>query len=369
MRSVELIIDGQWGSTGKGLLAGYLAEKHAPQVLACALSPNAGHTLVLADGTKLVHKMLPLGICSPSLECIILGPGSLIDLDALWIEIQNAERLGLLKSDLPIYIHKAAAAVLDRHRASESEGGTAPGSTRKGVGAAQIERIARRPDSNNIIGLLPQDHPIFERIELVSTAQLQQIYLEAQRIQIEGCQGYSLSIYHGQYPYVTSRDVTSTQLMADAGLPLLRLSAINVYGVFRTYPIRVANRPASGEWSGPTYPDSTETTFEAIGQAQELTTVTQLPRRIFTFSYQQAVEACVQNRVDRIFLNFAQYCPTWNELRDIWNRLSDCATVAYLGFGPSTADIVRVGSPTLGEDHVREIYERARATSGDRPMG
>jgi adenylosuccinate synthase len=360
MRSVELIIDGQWGSTGKGLLAGYLAEKHAPQVVACALSPNAGHTLVLANGTKLVHKMLPLGICSPSLECIVLGPGSLIDLDSLWAEIQNAEQLKLMPANIPIFVHKAAAVVLDRHRAAESDGGTAPGSTRKGVGAAQVERIQRKPETNNVIGLLQQDHPIFNRIELVSTIELQRIYLEAERIQIEGCQGYSLSLYHGQYPYVTCRDVTSTQLMADVGLPLLRLSAINVYGVFRTYPIRVANRPASGEWSGPTYPDSQETTFEAIGQPQELTTVTQLPRRIFTFSYQQAVEACVQNRVDHIFLNFAQYCPTWNELRHIWNQLNDCATVAYLGFGPSITDIVRVGSPTLGEDRVRDIYERNR---------
>jgi adenylosuccinate synthase len=363
MRSVELIIDGQWGSTGKGLLAGYLAEKHGPQVLACALSPNAGHTLVLADSTKLVHRMLPLGICSPSLECIVLGPGSLIDLDALWEEILHVEQLGLLAANVPIFVHKTAAVVLDRHRAAESAGGIAPGSTRKGVGAAQIERIQRKPDACNIIGLIPQDHPAFGRIELISTAQLQRIYLEAERIQIEGCQGYSLSIYHGQYPYVTCRDVTSTQLMADAGLPLMRNSAINVYGVFRTYPIRVANRPASNEWSGPTYPDSQETTFEAIGQAQELTTVTQLPRRIFTFSHQQAIEACVQNRVDRIFLNFAQYCPTWDKLRDIWNRLNDCATVAYLGFGPSITDVVRVGSPTLGEDHVREIYERTRAAS------
>jgi adenylosuccinate synthase len=362
MRSVELIVDGQWGSTGKGLLAGYLAQNHAPQVLACALSPNAGHTLVLADSTKLVHKMLPLGICSPALESIVLGPGSLVDMDALWQEICNAEQLGLLSPSLPIYVHKAAAVVLEHHRTAEFDGGTAPGSTRKGVGAAQIQRIQRRPDACNIIGLIEQSHPIFNRIKLASTSDLQRIYLEAERIQIEGCQGYSLSIYHGQYPYVTCRDVTSTQLMADAGLPLLRLSAVNVYGVFRTYPIRVANRPASGEWSGPTYPDSIETTFEAIGQPQELTTVTQLPRRIFTFSYQQAVEACVQNRVDRIFLNFAQYCPTWEELRDIWNRLSDCGTVAYLGFGPSVADIVRVGSPTLGEDHVRTIYERARAS-------
>lgn len=363
MRAVEVIVDGQYGSTGKGLFAGYLARQHSPTVLACALSPNAGHTLILEDGTKLVHKMLPLGITSPELETIVLGPGSLIDLDALHAEIQHAESIGLLKSSAQILVHECAAVVLDRHREAESQGGTAPGSTRKGVGAAQIERIQRKPDLNNVIGLQPKDHPVFERIQLVQTQHLQRVYLEANRIQVEGCQGYSLSIYHGQYPYVTCRDVTTYSLLADCGMPHMRWSAVSVYGVFRTYPIRVANRPASGEWSGPTYPDSAETTFEAIGQAQELTTVTQLPRRIFTFSHQQAIESCVQNKVDFIFLNFAQYCTSWDELRDIWLRLNECSMVSYLGFGPTLADVVRVGSPKITEDHVREIYERTRAAS------
>jgi adenylosuccinate synthase len=361
MRSVEVIMDGQYGSTGKGLFAGYLASKHNPEVLACALSPNAGHTLILEDGTKLVHRMLPLGIVSDSLHTIVLGPGSLIDLDALWEEIQNAEMLGLLSESVRICVHQNAAVVTNRHRDAESDGGTAPGSTRKGVGAAQIERIRRKPDENNIIGLMQPVHPVFDRISLASTHELQRIYLEANRIQVEGCQGYSLSIYHGQYPYVTCRDVSTYSLLADCGMPYMRWSAVTVYGVFRTYPIRVANRPTSGEWSGPTYPDSQETTFEAIGQAQELTTVTQLPRRIFTFSHQQAIESCVQNKVDFIFLNFAQYCTSWKDLRDLWLRLNECSMVSYLGFGPKIDDIVRVGSPNITEEHVREIYERARA--------
>lgn len=369
MRTVEVIIDGQYGSTGKGLLAGCLAKTHHPEVLACALSPNAGHTLVLEDGTKLIHKMLPLGIISSALHTIVLGPGSLIDLDSLWAEIQNAEQLGLLSTAVRIVIHQNAALVLERHRDAESDGGTAPGSTRKGVGAAQIERIKRQPDRNNIIGYAPKDHAIFNRIDLVSTAELQQIYLDATRIQVEGCQGYSLSVYHGQYPYVTCRDVTTHTLLADCGMPFMRWSSVSVYGAFRTYPIRVANRPASGEWSGPSYPDSKETTFQAIGQPQELTTVTQLPRRIFTFSRQQAIEACVQNKIDHIFLNFAQYCPTWAELRDIWLSLDECAHVAYLGFGPSIADAIRVGSPSITAEHVRQVYERTRATTGDSSVG
>lgn len=363
MPLIEIIQDCQWGSTGKGLFAGFLAQQHQPDILAMAPSPNAGHTLVLADGTKVVHRMLPLGITSSALQAIVLGPGSLVDLDALHQEILNARQLGLLRPEVSIYVHRAAAVVLQRHRDAEAEGGTAPGSTRKGVGAAQIDRVKRSPQSCNIIGLLDPSHPVFGAIKLLDTQEMQRIYLEANWIQIEGCQGYSLSVYHGQYPYVTCRDVTATSLLADVGMPLRRNATIRVHGIFRTYPIRVANRPASDEWSGPTYPDSVETTFGALGQPQELTTVTQLPRRIFTFSHQQALEACVQNRVDSVFLNFCQYCPDWETLKDLWLRLEESAPVGYMGFGPTIADVIRIGSPSITEPHLKQIYENYRTSA------
>jgi len=364
MSSIEIIQDCQWGSTGKGLLAGYLGKHHGPDVLAMAPSPNAGHTYVDENGKALIHRMLPLGITSPRVKTIVLGPGSLIDLDVLWDELHFAKiDSGRLSKDVEVLVHESAAVVMNRHREAESEGGTAPGSTRKGVGAAQAERIQRRPNIYNIIGLITPNHPVFDHIRLVGTPELQRIYCESERIQVEGCQGYSLSIYHGQYPYVTCRDVTVHSLLADCGMPLMRLAGMQVYGTFRTYPIRVANRPASGEWSGPTYPDSSETTFEALGMPQELTTVTKLPRRIFTFSYQQAIEACVQNRVNHAFLNFCQYCPEWRMLRDIWLKLNECTNVQFMGFGPRVTDVVRIGAPQITENHIKEIYERTRATA------
>ena len=366
MSSISLIQDCQWGSTGKGLFANYLGSQHRPDVLAMAPSPNAGHTFITKENVRIIHRMLPCGIGAPGLRSIVLGPGSLLDLDVLYAEIKFARMMQLIPEQVVIYVHLAAAVVLDRHRQAESDGGTAPGSTRKGTGAAQIERVRRDPAQNNIIGLMPQDHPVFGLIELIDTHQMQRVYLEADSIQVEGCQGYSLSVYHGQYPYVTCRDITSTALLAQVGMPMRRTTAITVYGVFRTYPIRVANRPASGEWSGPTYPDSTETTFEALGQHQELTTVTQLPRRIFTYSHQQAIEAIVQNRVDFVFLNFCQYCPDWPTLRDIWLRLEEAAIVRYMGFGPHASQIIKVGSPTINEGHIFDIYQRSRATNADR---
>ena len=361
MTSFELLIDGQFGSTGKGLFAGWLARHHNPDVLAMAPSPNAGHTLVDGD-IRLVHKMLPLGIFSASLQAIVLGPGSILNLDYLQAEIENLQQLDLLGKHIEIYVHRNAAVVLPEHREAEANGGTAPGSTRQGVGAAQAARILRRPDNSNVVSE-HQYHPVFEHLTMVDTPELQSIYLNAQRVQIEGCQGYSLSVFHGMYPHVTCRDVTTAALLSDCGVPMPSMRSMHVYGAFRTYPIRVANRPESGEWSGPTYSDSFEIDFSDLGVEQELTTVTKLPRRVFTFSENQAIEACVQNRIDSAFLNFAQYPPDFATLRDIWLRLNDAARVGFVGFGPSVSDVYRIGAPGIANDHLESLYERYRRAS------
>jgi len=354
MRTV--IIDGQFGSTGKGALAGYLGQVNSPEIISCAFSPNAGHTFARKDGFKMIHKMIPLGITSPSLRAIVFGPGTLIDTDAFVHEVREAKLAGYLE-DVSLLVHRNAALVLDRHRDAESEGGTAPGSTRKGCGEAQMERVKRNPTLNNTVAAnVCSDlvNPSFYgMIELVDTPYLQRVF-RSLNVQIEGCQGYSLSVYHGTYPYCTYRDVSTHSLLADCGVPYDQVKGMTVWGCFRTYPIRVANRPEDGEWSGPCYIDSTEISFEDIGQKQELTTVTKLPRRIFTFSHRQAKEACLQNGIELSFLNFAQYCHSFSQLRQLVVDMEEYTKVALLGFGPKESDIFNFTTYKA----LKEQYER-----------
>ncbi|MEK9630243.1 MAG: adenylosuccinate synthetase [Synechococcus sp.] len=352
--TIDLILDCQFGSTGKGLFASYLAERHAPDVIAYAPSPNAGHTFY-HNGQEVIHKMLPSGVTSPDLRTIVLGPGSLLDLDRLYREIT---RLGDCGIPCPaILIHENAAIVQDRHREAESKGEGAPGSTRQGTGEAQAERILRKKDGDPI---LAKDMTLQDSVRIIGTAEMQQVYYRAKRLQVESAQGYSLSIYHGDYPHVTCRDVTTASILSDTGVPIMR--QMNVYGTFRTYPIRVANR--DGRSSGPCYDDSKEVSFASLGLKQELTTVTKLPRRIFTWSQQQAIEACNQNRVNSAFLNFAQYPPTFAELRHIWHSLSEGTNVQYLGFGPTASDVYRVGDPSIDFARVEKLWRRYRTAAG-----
>lgn len=309
---LHMIIDLQFGSTGKGLLAGYLALKNNYDTVMTAWAPNAGHTFIEhAGGHKWIHTMLANGIVSKRLKRVLLGPGSLINPEALAKEISDAHTLGYLK-DVQILIHPHAAVVLERHREEEALTMTGIGSTKKGVGAAMADRIARRVVGANVAANGLGNELLDSYV--CTMDEYNQAIDASDRILIEGAQGFSLSMYHGFYPYCTSRDVTPFQILADVGMPLTKvmMHQLNVFGTMRTCPIRVANRyNESGDmvgWSGPCYDDQVELDWEEdFGMKPELTTVTKLPRRIFSFSEKQTEEAIRMCAPNTVFLNFANY--------------------------------------------------------------
>lgn len=349
----NIIIDLQFGSTGKGLIAGYLAERDAPDTIVTAWAANAGHTYIDKDGRKFVHTMLANGIVSRRLDRVMLGPGSVIDPVNLAREIDEA---GALMNTVELFIHPSAAIITQRHRDEEAGPMTKIGSTKKGCGAAAIQRIRRDPDDLNTAGCLGKPHPLLVEHGLghcVVSAQEYQAHLAKARVlQVEGAQGYSLSMYHGFYPFTTSRDVTVHQMLADCAIPAHMAKWLRVVGTARTYPIRVANRfddsGAQVGFSGPCYDDQHEISFADIGQEVELTTVTKLPRRIFTFSHEQLAEAVRMNGVDELFLNFVNYVKPDDRrefLDDVRRTLSGSGTAAqlmYLGHGPSANDVTEV---------------------------
>jgi len=341
-KKVVLICDLQFGSTGKGLLAGYIAERDAPDTIVTAWGSNSGHTYINSNGRKFVHTMLGNGIVSPNLNKVMIGPGSLINPDNLIKEISQCEDV-IAGAD--IMIHPHATIITDEHVDIENKTMTSIGSTKKGVGAALIQKIQRNPHNMNIAVSALDDSPLSQFV--VSSEQYNAALDSAKNILIEGAQGFSLGINSGFYPYVTSRECTPAQIATDAGVPVGWLT--DIIGAMRTFPIRVANRyDEDGEqigWSGPHYSDQKEITFESIGVEPELTTVTQLPRRIFTFSEQQAKEAMRVCRPTEIFMNFMNYmdddglAPAL--IRDI-NRV--CRKhggrgTRYLGYGPTVNDI------------------------------
>lgn len=350
MHKLDMVLDFQYGSTGKGLIAGWLAKRMEYDTVTCAFATNAGHTYRDGELTVMTQQ-LPTGIISPTVKNILIGPGALIHAETLRKEI---ERYGHFLEGKRLLIHPNAAVVEDYHARNEGMWGyTKIGSTAKGVGAAMIERIMRDPESANTTAMrwgVPRvlssilHHTLAKYV--VTTDEYDEVMAQSDRCLVEGAQGFSLSMYHGPYPYTTSRDVTPWQVAADCGLPFKWASSIQVIGTLRTFPIRVNNRDGS---SGPAYPDQHELTWDRIGVDPELTTVTKLPRRVFTFShlqFQKALWHCGTYWQTKLFLNFANYLepdqviPMIKALEKSSQPLNiNHAKVCWVGWGPDDSDV------------------------------
>lgn len=342
---IHMVMDFQFGSTGKGLLAGWLAKREGYDTAVCSFATNAGHTYIDKErGLYVMTQQLPTAITSPTVKNIVIGPGALIHIPTLMSEINRYKNLLAGKY---LLIHPHAAIVTSEHEIAEMAGGmTKIGSTAKGVGAAMIQRIRRDPDAMNVAGKYPEIEHLVAHPD-----QIREVLDAAENVIIEGAQGFSLSMYHGMYPYTTSRDVTPWQISADCGLPFKWAPYIKVMAAVRTYPIRVNNRDGT---SGPGYDDQPELDWQELGLNPEKTTVTKLPRRIFQFSQFQMEEAlwhCGQYWNTNVFLNFANYVADPAELAEIREMIEASSpnkpNIAWTGWGPDDSD-VRLEKPYEG---------------------
>lgn len=332
-RKCDMIVDLQFGSTGKGLIAGYLAEKHGYEAVITCNMPNAGHTYIDSKGNKFIHKVLPNGIVSPNLKYIMIGPGAIFDVDRLEQELTDAEALLGVDLRSKLLIHPAAVVLKPEHKEFEQTSFSKISSTMQGSAAAMWHKIQRDTRDSPLAiyeGSISQ--------YIATDEQWMTTLIGANSILAEGSQGHSLGINSQFYPYCTSRDCTPARFLSDMAIPhgMLR----KVIGTARTYPIRVGN--TKDGYSGDHFPDQKELTWEELGQTPELTTVTQRVRRVFTFSMQQIIEACFYCCPDEIFLNFVNYLPGGeNECGELVNKI--CAAtgvqVDYLGWGPTFGDV------------------------------
>jgi adenylosuccinate synthase len=357
MDSLHVIVDLQYGSCGKGLFAGYLAKRILPDTIVTAWAPNSGHTFIDKEGNKMVHCMVPNGVVARSVRRVLLGPGSVIDPALLQTEMDKLRETG--HTHFSLSIHENAAVVQERHRSLEQQTMFRIGSTMKGVGAAIVEKIGRSTNDQITAGTLLLGTPLED--SLVSARGYNQMIDEAMTVMVEGSQGFSLSLNHGFYPYTTSRDCTTMQVLSDCGIPYLGgplpYYTTRIYGVCRAYPIRVANRYETGPdggrrqigWSGPCYDDQVELEWRDVGVEPELTTVTKLPRRIFSFSKQQVTDAIRVNGVNVVFLNFANYVTDRAGLESIVRDIEDAgARVQWIGKGPREDQIIDIDTHQKG---------------------
>lgn len=342
MKKVDLIIDLQFGSTGKGLIAGYLAETNGYDTVINANMPNAGHTYINVEGRVWMHKVLPNGIVSPNLKRVMIGAGSVFSIERLMLEIRESADL---LHGVEILIHPNAVVLQDVHREVEQATLSGISSTMQGSMVATVCKMERDPNNNpTAAGYVAEYGDAAEIHGMVCTIDTWHDALVcSNKILAEGAQGYSLGLNGKFWPYCTSRDCTPARFLADMGIPLPYLN--KVIGTARCHPIRVGN--TSDGYSGDVYSDQTEISFEELGQAIELTTVTKRPRRVFSYSSQQMRDAIFDCMPDEVFLNFCNYTYAYGHIVHDINitaeRIMGKSVVRYLGFGAAFQNIKVLG--------------------------
>lgn len=325
---LNMIIDGQFGSTGKGLISAKIAVDNHIDVVCSRLSPNAGHTFYYQN-KKYVSKLIPVAGVIQDRNVIYIGFGSVIDTEILFKEIEEFDI-----DPCRIKIHPRAAVITTENKILENnkDGIVKIASTQSGSGAARSSKIMRvNPLAQNTESLKQFVDPSFDL----------EFYLNyGLNVFVETGQGLDLSLNVGySYPYCTSVDVIPSAILSDFGLHPKYMG--NCMMSIRTYPIRVGNpKDDSGNdlgYSGPVYPDSNELTWDDLKQEQELTTVTKRVRRVFTFSKEQYIRSLKLIKPTHIFLNFINYIR--EEDLNLF-RFTKIQKPNYVGYGPYTNQVI-----------------------------
>ena len=279
--SVVAIIGGQWGDEGKGKIVDFLAER-AKVVVRFSGGDNAGHTVINPYGTFRLH-LVPSGIFYSGTTCIISN-GVVVNPAVLLKEIDELQSHGLDLSKL--LVSDRAHLIMPYHilldgLEEERRGKGAIGTTRRGVGPAFTDKVARMGiragdllskeellnrlkeslELKNIILTKVYGHPplvleeIFEQychygerltpFIRETNSIIHEALSKEELVLLEGAQGALLDLDFGTYPYVTSSSPLAGGGCTGAGIGPMEFN--RTIGVFKVYSTRVGAGPMPTE--------------------------------------------------------------------------------------------------------------------------
>jgi adenylosuccinate synthase len=303
-RLVDVLVGGQYGSEGKGNIAHYLAPEY--DVLVRVGGPNAGHKVHLGERGIYTFHHLPSGTLNTNAS-LILGAGATLHVPDLLKEIGECKvDWARLSIDPRAMVIEPADRTFEAKTLKKSIASTA-----QGVGAATARKVMRNKYPGGPPVRLATDVGDLRPFVRETRSILDDAFRSGKRVMLEGTQGTGLSLHHGPYPHVTSRDTTVSGCLADAGIAPSRVRKIVM--VCRTYPIRVKN-PGRGRTSGPM---SQEITYEELAKRSripidelkktEKTSTTNKQRRVGEFEWALLRKAASLNGPTDIALTFADY--------------------------------------------------------------
>ncbi len=314
LRLVDVLIGGQYGSEGKGNIADHLAPEYG--LLVRVGGPNAGHKVYARPEPYNFHH-LPSGCCSALDAKILIGPGATIYIPSL---MEECGKYNIDHNRLSIDVQ--AMIITKKDRADEKTLVDSIGSTGQGVGAANARRIRHRKPGKV---KLARDYPVLKPYLCDSCEVLENAFHKRTKVFLEGTQGTGLSLYHGHYPHVTSRDTTVAGCLAEAGISPSRTRKIIM--VCRTYPIRVES-PKEGDsgwmaneidWG--VIEDRSKIPKGTLSISEHTSTTNKL-RRVGEFEWTSLRKAASLNAPTDIALTFVDYINKKNKEARRFEQLS-----------------------------------------------
>ncbi len=326
-----VLVGGFFGDEGKGKIVSYLALKdNASAVVRGGVGPNAGHT-VIWQGREYRLRMLPSAFVSPQTR-LLIGPGVLVNPKILLDEIERTSTGSRVGVDCN------CAVIEEKHIQIDSGSDYLRGkieTTGTGCGpcmADRVNRIAKTAREIDLLAAYLTDVPL----------EVNELLDGGKTVLVEGTQGTFLSLFHGTYPFCTSKDVTAAAMCADVGIGPTKVSDVLV--VFKAYTTRVGGGPLEGELS----PEE----IDRRGWS-EFGAVTGRRRRASEFNFKLAKRAVMLNgatmaaltKLDVLFPE-SRECRKFDILPDAAKDFVEKVEreidvpVPIIGTGPSVQDVI-----------------------------
>ena len=331
--SVFIVVGGFYGDEGKGKITSYLAtNKDFKAIVRAGVGTNAGHTVV-HKGQTYKLRTIPSGFMSEESK-LYIGAGTYIEQDILFDEIRST---GV---ENRIFIDYNTGVITDEHidreKASKHLTDTI-GSTCSGSGQAGVDRVLRKLK-------VAKDYPSLNDFTTDVSAELNDIINNGGSVLVEGSQATFLSVYHGTYPYTTSKDVCASAMLSDVGLGPTKVKEVVL--VFKSFVTRVGEGYLKNEL---TYEESKLRGWDEYG------TVTGRPRRAAEFDFELAKKACELNgatqiaitKLDILFPSIKGKKNKTDIPKEVMNFITQIESstkvkVKYLSTGPSSDELIEL---------------------------
>ena len=280
MTKLDIIVDLQYGDSGKGKVAHFLCKKKKyTHVIRYNGGGNAGHT-IFHNGVKFVTHQVPVGVFFGVKS--IIGSGCAVDPEKLLKEIQNLEKNGI-KASGKVFVARNAHIVTKAHK--EEDGSDKKiGTTKQGIGPMYRDKYGRtgiRAESVKV--LKPYLIDLYEEFQKKTKNAV---------VLGEGAQGFGLDIDWGDYPFVTSSHCTSAGALLNGFPPQ---SVRDIWGVAKAYETYVGKKE---------FEPKNEKIFEKIREfGQEYGATTGRARQCNWLDMQLLEKAARMNGVTKLVIN------------------------------------------------------------------